>query len=171
MLVNRPGKLVVQLPGDTSHQDRAKSEDARYCDHERLDCRPNINAGLDLVGSLQHIDCIVDLVLLYCGIDKQSEIIHAKANDLNGVFEPQGIPHKDELINESKNEEGEVGWDRPGLHGFTCPRSKTRLELGKHKANHRVSISAVADRLNAPFESEYNGSLHNCDGEQRPRPW
>ena len=44
-------------------------------------------------------------------INEKSNIVHAQADDLNGVFEAQGIVDQDKLIEETEDVECEEGWD------------------------------------------------------------
>lgn len=60
-------------------------------------------------GHIQIKDSIIDLTDLHRGVNQNSKIIQAKPDDLDSVLQPQGVVHKDQLIDESENEEREIG--------------------------------------------------------------
>lgn len=65
--------------------------------------------GSDLTRYVQDVDSTIDLVVLDCSIDEQTEIVETESNDLNCVFQAQSVPDERKLVDESENEKGEVG--------------------------------------------------------------
>ena len=59
--------------------------------------------------STEVIDGLVDFRQLHSGVDDETKIVDAKTDDLNGVLEAKSIPHKDKLVDETKDVEGEKG--------------------------------------------------------------
>lgn len=51
-------------------------------------------ATLQAVVLAQVGDCFFDLVNLNCGVDQQSQVGDANANDLNGVLQAEGVPNE-----------------------------------------------------------------------------
>lgn len=75
MLVDGPGKLIVQLPRNERHEQREECNDTRDCHEDGLDvqpdqcCRFNVSVGSESsYGGL-------DLVILNSGIDKHSQVV------------------------------------------------------------------------------------------------
>ena len=53
------------------------------------------------------MNSFINLIHLYGSIDKQTEIVKAKTNDLNGILEPQGVPDQEQFVDQTKNVKGE----------------------------------------------------------------
>ena len=104
MLVDRPGKLVVQLPGDEGHEHRSDCEHAGYGDQERIGLAEEV-----LSRGLKRIESIAELVLLDRGVDQLGDVQQTYADDLDRVLETQGVDDQDELVDTAEDEQGEEG--------------------------------------------------------------
>lgn len=113
MLVDGPRELVVQLPGLESKADGCKSHQTRQGDQERLDIVPE--PVLDKVPILELVDGVADLVVLDSSVDEDADVVDDEADDLNGVLQSQGVPHKPQLVQVAKHEDGEVGGNSAGF--------------------------------------------------------
>lgn len=109
VLQNIPGKFLIQLPRDECHANSCQSNDAGNRDEKCLDFRPEDGGSNSLLESIvpsQNANGHLDLVNLKGSINKKSQVGDADANDLNSVFRAQGIPNNDELVQETKDDEG-----------------------------------------------------------------
>jgi hypothetical protein len=61
------------------------------------------------------LDRLANLIDLEDGVDKDSQVGHAEADNLNGVLEPQGIPCQEQNVEEAENEEGQKRRNRAVL--------------------------------------------------------
>lgn len=69
----------------------------------------------------EFVDSVADLVELDGGVDENADIVDDKTNDLNGVFQTQGIPDKPQLVQIGEHEDGEIGRDRASCAVTACP--------------------------------------------------
>lgn len=139
VFVNCPGELVVKFPGNTAHDDGTQCNNTRHGDEERVHSSPE--AQVDFFVSLEFVDGIVDLIILYGRIDQHGQIERTQANNLNCVFQSQSIPHQRELIDEAEDEEGEVGGDGARLSrvpGITA--LEIQLESSKDISETQASV-------------------------------
>ena len=75
------------------------------------------------------VDHSADLIQLDGSIHQHSYIVDAESDDLNGVLQPQRIPHQYDLIQESENEESEISGNRLGVWYGRFAVHDTKLEL------------------------------------------
>lgn len=111
MFVNSPRKLIVQLPGDETHDDREECNNNGNRHQKWSNILPDIIFLQDIAPEFESFDSPVNLVELDCSIHQHTNIVDAESDDLNGVFESQRIPDEDQLIQETEDEECEVCWD------------------------------------------------------------
>ena len=95
MLVNPPGKFIVQLPRNERHYYCSKRKNARNGNQIRLDCYLRV----------------VDLVDLDSSICKHGDIEYTKTDDLNCVLQSQGVVDQGNLVQETEHEKREIGWN------------------------------------------------------------
>lgn len=112
-LVDGPGELVVQLPGLKSEEDGGDGHENGQGDEHGLDVVPEVLG--DEGGGVQDVSSVFDLVELDGGIDQNAHVVHDQANDLNGVFQAQGVPDEEQLVDVAEHEDGKVGRDGAGL--------------------------------------------------------
>lgn len=106
VLIDSPGKLVIQFPGDEGHQDGAKSHQTGLHDQEWLDIGPECQ--VDHVILLQLHDGVVNLVHLDRGVHQDSDVVDAETDDLNGVLKAEGIVDQDHLVDITEHENREI---------------------------------------------------------------
>jgi hypothetical protein len=92
VLVNGPGKLVVQLPSLKCKQKGRKGHQTRQGNQQRTDLWPK--RGQHEVLSPQALCGVLDLVKLNGGIDEDAEVVDDETDDLNRVLEAQGVPYE-----------------------------------------------------------------------------
>lgn len=71
--------------------------------------KPNGSVDVSIITEVK--DGLFDLLHLDSAIYQQSQIVEAKADDLNCILESQGIPHEDQLIDETEDVKREEGRD------------------------------------------------------------
>lgn len=67
---------------------------------------------------MENFQSIANLVDLNSSVYHEGQVCNANANDLNGVLHAQRIPHDDQLVQESEDEEGEESGNRLFLGGY-----------------------------------------------------
>ena len=79
------------------------------------------------------MESVVDLIALDRGVYQDRKIHEHNADDLDGVLRAESIVYEDELIYESKDEQGEVCWDRLdiGTALRACCWYQSALEFGE----------------------------------------
>lgn len=80
---------------------------------------------------VEDVGSILDLVKLDAGVDEDADVVHDEANDLDGVFEAQGVPDEDELVEVPEDEDGEIGGDGAGFRVDRGGKMDVGLELAK----------------------------------------
>ncbi len=104
MLVNRPGKFIIEFPSNYRQDYSEKGDDAWHRHQKRLYISPDGRIWLDVVGICESSYGLVNLVVLNRRIDKHANIIDANPDDLNGVFQSQRIVDQDQLVKETEDE-------------------------------------------------------------------
>ena len=110
MLVDGPGEFVVQLPCAYHHETCHECNNARYRDQEPFCVGPGIVVEVALARQLEY--SIFDLRHLHRTIEEQTSIICDKSHNLNSVLQPQSIPYKHQLVDETKDIQSQKGRDR-----------------------------------------------------------
>lgn len=141
VFVDRPGKFIIKLPRDKDQHHREEADDDWTCPQEWLDVFPNWIGRQDVVDAFQFVNCPSDLIHLDGRIDQHANVVDAQTKDLNRVFQSERIPDEDNLIQESEDEEGEVGWDGLGVGLRRLSGLDTQLEL--HKQIPRRDVSRI----------------------------
>src|SRR5690242_4562444 len=143
VLVDGPGKLVVQLPSNEAKSESRKGHDDGHGDEQGLDIMPKVGGNEVLV--VEDLGGVSDLVKLDGGVDHDTDVVHDEADDLNGVLEAQGVPDEEQLVEVAEHEDGKVGGDGAGIAvdvgGF---KVQLALEAAKDIAGDMVStVDAV----------------------------
>ena len=89
MLVDRPGKFIVQLPSDQGEEHGAERQHTRCSNETRLQIHPNTLGNV----ASKLFDGLIDLVHFHRRVDHHTEIVDANSNHLNRVLQAQRIPH------------------------------------------------------------------------------
>jgi len=131
VLVDGPGKLIIQLPGNESHGKSENPNDTGNHEQEGFDVLPEGCVRLDVSIRHQLCDGLVDLIILDRGINEHATVVDTQADDLNGILESQRVVNKDQLVEETEDKEGEVGRDRLGDFAPGFVRVETLLDVGK----------------------------------------
>lgn len=111
VLIYGPSKFTVEFPSNECQHKREESDKDGNREQIRLNGGPNFGSWLDVVTTIQVDDSVVDLIVLNGSVDEHSTVVHTQSNNLNSVFEAQRIPDQYKLVEETKDEECEVGWD------------------------------------------------------------
>jgi len=130
-LVDGPCKLVIQLPGLKSKKDGRNGHEDRQSNQHGLDVFPEVARNKGAI--VEVVGRVPDLVELDAGIDENADVVDDDSNDLNGVFEAQGIPHEHQLVDVAEHEDGEKGGNGAGFAGSRalCGKVNVCLELAK----------------------------------------
>lgn len=126
MLVDGPCKFVIQLPTNNAHQHGRQGDYAGNCNQRRLNHWPDIFLNTKIVRALpntkllQEIICVVNLIHLDSGVDKQCSIENANAYDLNGVLQSKCIIAKNYKEYMPKDEEGQVSIKQTSVRYISC---------------------------------------------------
>lgn len=127
MLVDGPCKFVIQLPTNNAHQHGRQGDYAGNCNQRRLNHWPDIFLDTKIGRALsntklpQEIVCVVNLIHLDGGVDKQCSIENANAYDLNGVLQSKCIIAKNYKEYMPKDEEGQVSIKQTSVRYILCP--------------------------------------------------
>ncbi len=113
VLVDGPGKLVVELPGDEAKSQGCDGHEHRDGDEHGLDGEPEV--GGDEVLVVEDLCGVSDLVVLDGGVDHDADVVDDEADDLDGVLQAQGVPDEEQLVQVGEHEDGEVGGDGAGI--------------------------------------------------------
>lgn len=158
MLVNGPCKLIVELPRDKGQDCSSDSDQDWDSNQVWLNAWPQ-KLTLDQVTwalvAVKMPHCLIDLADLNRRVDEQSEVVETQSNDLNGILEAQGIIDKHKLVQETKDEEGEVGWDDLGLCDGWKAWCERHLKSGE----------------NIGLQDENDDGLDDGDTQKGPSPW
>lgn len=125
MLVDGPCKFIVQLPSDDHHQQRAHRYDNGDDNQEGFGFPPHI--FIDGVVDGQHADGFLDLLDLHGAIDQKTDVADAQPDDLNGVFQTEGVVGEHDFVDETETIQREETGD--GLGGGDILRFGVELEL------------------------------------------
>lgn len=149
MLVNGPGKLIVQLPSNESEDEGCDGHQNRLGNQFGPDLGPNslmfiFDKVTTIKGAIpQGFDSIVDLVKLNGCVDENADVVENEPDDLNGVLLLQGIVDEDELVDVAKHEDGEVSGDGADfIVVFGDVSAQAGLELGKDVSVGIVSLGS-----------------------------
>ena len=99
-LVDGPGKFIVEFPGAAGQKSRSHSNDSGYGDQERLCVAPNLCLDEVVLRQLKH--SVLDLRDLDRTVNKQANIVHDQANDLDSILHSQSIPDQEQLVEEAE---------------------------------------------------------------------
>jgi len=86
VLVDCPGKLVIQLPRHETECYRTQRKNAGYCDQERLYIVSK--TGFDLCSLVQDLNGAINLVVLDGCVYEKTQVVKTKSDDLNRVLKP-----------------------------------------------------------------------------------
>ena len=103
MLIDSPRKFIVEFPSNQGHDHGEKGYDNRHGQQIWLHILPYSFLCIYVSNLFQILDGVIDLVILNRSINKHSDIVDAKTDDLNGILQSEGIVHKDQLIQETEN--------------------------------------------------------------------
>lgn len=115
VLVDGPSEFVVELPGDSTHKNGSQSDYTRASKKEPVKLRPDILvdlSGTAFFRSDEGVNGLFDLGDLHTGVDHHAYIVKTKSDDLNSVLRAQRIVYQNQLIQETKDEQSQVGRDR-----------------------------------------------------------
>lgn len=85
VLVNCPGKFVIQFPRDETECYRTQRKNAGHCDQERLNIMSK--ARFNLSSLVQDLNGAINLVVLDGSVYKETQVVKTKSDDLNRVLE------------------------------------------------------------------------------------
>ena len=141
VFIDGPGKLIVEFPGHDHHQQGAHGDHDGNDDQEGLSFAPHV--GVDGTVDGQVGDGIFDLLDLHGSIDQKTEIAHTDSDDLDGVFQSEGVVDEHQLVDETETVEGQEG--RDGFRGGDGVGLgiDLKLEVGK-------DIAAWGERCQRP---------------------
>jgi hypothetical protein len=145
MFVDGPCELVVEFPSKESKHNRHNSHDNGQSNQHRLDFLPEMREDKG-----RFIECgngLLDLIELNGSIDENADIVQDEPDDLNCVLESQGVVYKNNLVDETKHEDGEVCGDGARLFvlfdGYIW--EQTRLECAKDISTRVLVIGFAAE--------------------------
>ena len=92
-LVDGPSELIVQLPCFESEGDGSDGHEDWQGDEERLHVEPKVVRDEGIL--VQGVGGVPDLVELDSGIDENADVVEDQTDDLNGVLQPQAVPHEE----------------------------------------------------------------------------
>ena len=72
MLVNGPGKLIIELPSDGAHQHSTQGDDAGHGNEKRMHILPEMSVNLFIIVEL--LDGIADLIVLDRGVNQHGNV-------------------------------------------------------------------------------------------------
>jgi hypothetical protein len=170
VLVDGPRKLVVQLPCFKGKEDRSERHQAGQGNEHGLYVDPELFVDESLL--VQRVCGIFDLVKLDGSVDENAHVVDDESDDLNGVLQPQGVPHEPQLVKVAEHEDGQVGGDGAGfaVPGIGLPVD-VALEFAKDIAARDVSraLRRIARRRDdVRFQDKSDGGL--ADGRQHKGP-
>ena len=96
MFVDRPGELIVQLPGNKRQKDSANGDDARDSNQEGFCIRPD--SGIDFLYHEETSNRIVNLIHLYRSVQQQSGVEQTQPNYLDGILQSEGVIGQKQLV-------------------------------------------------------------------------
>lgn len=114
-LKNVPGKFLVELPCYEAHQNSDESDDTRNDDEgwsQPLENDVGANNVLHLSSLEQFIKRPLHLIDLDGCIHNERKVGKANSDNLNGVLGAQSIPDNNELVQETKDEQGQESRNR-----------------------------------------------------------
>jgi len=114
VLIDGPGKFIIELPGNEGHDNGEESDNTWNGEQVWMHVIPDICFLVHVVQTLQGMDCLVDLIVLNGSIDKHAKIIDAKPDDLDGIFKSQGVVDEYQLVEKPEDKECKVC--RDGFH-------------------------------------------------------
>lgn len=138
-LVDGPCKFVIELPGLKSKEESSNGHEDRQSDEHGLDIFPEVTRDKGAV--VEVVGRVFDLIELNAGIDENADVVDDDSDDLNGVFEAQGIPHEYQLVDVAEHEDGEKGGDGARLAGSCARGGKVYLCLEFTKDISRRVVS------------------------------
>ena len=140
VLVDRPGKLVVQLPRHKTQYHRPQGQHAGRSNQAGIQILQR--ADID-IPCPKLPDRLIDLVDLHRRIYHHAQIVQTEPNHLNRILQSQRIPHQQQLIYEPEYENRQIrGYRQRARRRIAAfrRRRQTRLELPEH-----VRLQAQAD--------------------------
>lgn len=133
--------------------------------------------GVDMIELNEVRNGVLDLIYLDSRVDQDCHVVRADADDLNGVLLIQRIVDQHELIDEAKDEEGEVAWDGASdAAGLVGVRRERYLELSEDISavvrQYIFALGVYASRRSvyAPFEAQGDARLDDCHEQEAPTP-
>ena len=112
VLVDGPGKFVVQLACNERHDDCSDEENARNRNFDGNDL--DVYVFIDRL-NVQYADGVGYLPRFCSAKDHQAKVAHAEANDLNRISHSQGIPNKHKKIEHPKEVDSSHHRHCPGV--------------------------------------------------------
>ena len=101
VLQNVPSEFLVQLPGNEAHADGHDADDGRDSNEIRSHVNPHSFSSVpsfERIVQGKHVESNVDLVDLNRGINDESKVRKANANNLDSVCHAKSVPHHHELV-------------------------------------------------------------------------
>jgi hypothetical protein len=138
VLEDVPSEFLVQLPADEGQDHGAEAEDCRNRGKEWTDIVPSLIKRVDAFQNAfvgKRFNGRTNGVDLDAGVDDQSQVGNANANDLNRVLHAKGIPDDNQLVKEPEDEEGEECGDGQIFGANRCilnVASDARLDRSKN---------------------------------------
>lgn len=113
MLIDFPGKFIVEFPADDTHDHTACCDKAWNCDQEGFDVWPDVfslefwyirpSLSGDPVFRFKSICGVVNLIHLNGSVDKKGKVENTNSDDLNRILQTKSIVTEDNQEDHSKD--------------------------------------------------------------------